>query len=153
AQPVAPSVPRFAGALTSLDQLDRAAIGHGLISVELAGGVIRRIPLAANVDGTLVPAFAIEMLRVAVGAPMLRMLTSGSTVLGIGMGKFVVPTEEDGAARVYYSPHNTDRFISAIDVLDGKFDPRQIEQKLVLIGVTGVGLVEDKNTPLGLPMP
>jgi serine phosphatase RsbU (regulator of sigma subunit)/CheY-like chemotaxis protein len=152
-QPSAPPVPRYAGALTSLDQLDRAAVGHGFISVEPAGGVIRRIPLAASVDGTLVPAFAIEMLRVAVGAPMLRMLTDGSSVLGIGVGKFVTPTEEDGAARVYYSPHSTDRFISAIDVLDGKFDPQQIEQKLVLIGVTGVGMVEDKNTPLGLPMP
>ncbi len=62
-------------------------------------------------------------------------------------------TEEDGAARVYYSPHNSDRFISAVDVLDGKFDPQQIAQKLVLIGVTGVGMVEDKNTPLGSPMP
>jgi serine phosphatase RsbU (regulator of sigma subunit) len=141
------------GALTSLDQLDRAASGHGLISVEATGGVIRRIPLAASIDGTLVPAFALEMLRVAVGAPALRLLTSGPSVLGVGVGQFVAPTEEDGAVRVYYSPHNSDRFISAVDVLDGKFDPRQIEQKLVLIGVTGVGMVEDKNTPLGLLMP
>jgi CHASE2 domain-containing sensor protein len=43
--------------------------------------------------------------------------------------------------------------ISAVDVLDGKFDPRQREQKLVRIGVTGVGMVEDKYTPLGLLMP
>ena len=153
AEPVAPQVPRFAGVLTSLDQLDRAAVGHGLISAESAGGLIRRIPLAANVNGTLVPAFAIEMLRVAVGAPMLRMLTHGSSVVGIGVGKFITETEEDGAARVYYSPHNSDRFISAVDLLDGKFDPKQIERKLVLVGVTGVGMVEDKNTPLGLPMP
>lgn len=150
---VALRVPSYAGALTSLDQLDRAAVGHGLISVEPAAGVIRRIPLAASVGGTLVPALAIEMLRVAVGAPVLRLLTGGSSVLGIGVGQFVAPTEEDGAVRVYYSPHNSDRFISAVDVLDGKFDPRQIEQKLVLIGVTGVGMVEDKNTPLGLLMP
>ena len=153
AEPVAPRLPRYAGALTSLDQLDRAAVGHGLISVEPAGGVIRRIPLAASIGGTLVPALAIEMLRVAVGAPVLRLLTDGPTVLGIGVGQFVASTEEDGAARVYYSPHNSDRFISAVDVLDGKFDPRQIEQKLVLIGVTGVGMIEDKNTPLGMLMP
>jgi adenylate cyclase len=153
AEPVAPQVPRFAGALTSLDQLDRAAVGHGLISVESAGGVIRRVPLAASVDGTLVPALAIEMLRVAVGAPMLRLLTAGPSVVGIGVGKFLAPTEEDGAARVYYSPHNSDRFISAVDVLDGRFDPQQIEQKLVLIGVTGVGMIEIKNTPLGMLMP
>jgi serine phosphatase RsbU (regulator of sigma subunit)/CHASE2 domain-containing sensor protein len=153
AEPGAPAVPRYAGVLTSLDQLDRAAAGHGLISVEPAGGLIRRIPLAASVGGTLAPAFALEMLRVAVGAPMLRLWTNGSSVIGIGVGTFVTETEEDGAARVYYSPHNSDRFVSAVDVLDGKADPQQIAQKLVLIGVTGVGMVEDKNTPLGLPMP
>ena len=115
--------------------------------------MIRRIPLAASVDGTLVPALAIEMLRVAVGAPALRLLTDGPAVLGISVGDFAARTEEDGAARVYYSPHYSDRFISAVDVLDGKFDPQQIAQKLVLIGVTGVGMVEDKNTPLGSLMP
>jgi serine phosphatase RsbU (regulator of sigma subunit)/CHASE2 domain-containing sensor protein len=153
AEPVAPGVPRFAGVLTSLDQLDRAAVGHGLISVELAGGLIRRIPLAASVNGTLVPALAIEMLRVAKGAPMLRLLTSGSSVVGIRVGNFGTQTEEDGAARVYYSKSDAARFVSAIDVLDGKVDAERIEDKLVLIGVTGVGMVEDKNTPLGLPMP
>src|SRR4030095_181817 len=49
--------------------------------------------------------------------------------------------------------HNSDRFISAVDVLDNNFDPQQIAQKLVLIGVTGVGMVEDKNTPPRVPMP
>ncbi len=146
-------VPRFKGALTSLDQLDRAAVGHGLISIEATGGVIRRIPLVANIGGTLVPALAIEMLRVAVGAPVLRLLTDGPAVLGISVGGFAARTEEDGAARVYYSPSSSGRYISAVDVLDGKFDPERIAQKLVLIGVTGVGMVDDKNTPLGSLMP
>jgi serine phosphatase RsbU (regulator of sigma subunit)/CHASE2 domain-containing sensor protein len=152
-EPLAPKVLHFAGVVTSLDQLDRAATGHGLISVEPAGGVIRRIPLVASIGGTLVPSFAIELLRVAVRAPSLKLLTGGSSVLGIEVGQFVAPTEADGAVRVHYSPHNADRFISAVDVLDGNFDPRQLEQKLVLIGVTGLGLVEDKNTPLGTQMP
>ena len=56
----------IAGVLTSIDELDRAAAGRGLVSVEPAGGVIRRIPLVASIDGTLVPALAVEMLRVAV---------------------------------------------------------------------------------------
>lgn len=153
AEAVAPGLPQYAGVVASVDQLDRAATGHGLISVAPAAGVIRRIPLVASVDGTLVPAFAVEMLRVAVGAPVLRLLVAGPSILGIGVGKFLTQTEEDGAVRVYYSQHNTDRFISAVDLLDGKFDPQQLSQKLVLVGVTGLGMVEDKNTPLGTLMP
>ena len=57
----------------------------------------------------------------------------------IGIGDFVAPTEADGAVSVYFSPHDSDRFVSAVDVLDGKVDRAQIEQKLVLIGATAVG--------------
>jgi len=147
------NLPRYTGVLTSLDQLDRAASGHGLISVDATGGVYRRIPLVADVGGTLVPALAIEMLRVAVGVPSLRLLADGTSVKGIAVGDFIAPTEADGAVRVYFSPHSERRFISAVDVLDGKFDPEKIERKLVLIGVTGVGMAENKNTPLGTLMP
>ena len=63
------------------------------------------------------------------------------------------PTEADGAVRVYYSRRNAGRFVSAVDVLDGKVDPARLAQKLVLIGVTGLGLLEYQNTPVGERMP
>ena len=152
AGPASLGLPRFAGVLTSLDALDRAARGRGLVTAEPVGGVIRRLPLVASVEGTLAPAFAVEMLRVAFGASSLRLITSGAAVEGIGVGDFVAPTEADGAVRVYYSPHNADRFVSAVDVLEGRFDPVQLQQKLVLIGITGL-LIDEKNTPLGMTMP
>ena len=144
---------QYAGVVTSIDEIDRAATGRGLISVVPEGAIIRRIPLVANVGGTLAPALAVEMIRVALGTPPLRLRVSSGRVAGIEVGAFFAPTEADGAARVYFSPHNTDRFVSAIDILEGRFDPALLQQKLVLIGVTGVGILEDKNTPLGVPMP
>jgi len=144
---------RYAGVKTSIDELDRAAFGHGFISVDPAGGVIRRIPLVASIGGTLVPALSIEMLRVAVRAPSLRLLVSGPSVHGIAIGELVVPTEDDGAALVYYSPRNAGRFVSAVDVLEGRVDRAHLQQKLVLIGVTGLGLIEYQNTPIGERMP
>ena len=151
--PVAPQATAYAGVLTSIDELDRAAAGRGLISVVPEGGVIRRIPLVASIGGTLAPALAIEMIRVALGAPPLRLRMAAGAVEGVEVGAFFAPTEDDGAARVYFSPHSTDRFVSAIDILEGRFDPEQLRRKLVLVGVTGVGMVEDKNTPLGVAMP
>ncbi len=144
---------RYAGVQTSIDELDRAAAGRGLVSVEPAGGVIRRIPLVASIDGTLVPALAIEMLRVALHAPSLRLRVAGSDVQGVAIGELVVPTEDDGAVHVYYSPRNAGRMVSAVDVLEGRVDRDRLQQKLVLIGVTGLGLVEYHNTPLGVRMP
>jgi adenylate cyclase len=149
-------LPHYAGALTSIDEINRKAGGWGLISVEPAGGVVRRIPLAASIDGTLVPALAIEMLRVAKNRAQeksaLRLLVAGPRVEGVAVGDFVVPTEEDGAVRIYYSPHSTARFVSAVDVLAGKVDPARLAQKLVLVGVGGKGLVDSHATPLGETM-
>jgi len=151
--PVAPNLVQYPGVVTSIDALDSVASGRGLISVDPEGGVIRRIPLMGSFGGTLVPALAIEMLRVRLGLPSSQLLVSGPTVQGIALGDIVIPTEADGAVRIYYSHRRADRFVSAIDVLEGKVDPLRLERQLVLIGLTGVGLLEYQNTPLGERMP
>ena len=86
ATPQSLNLTRYAGVLTSIDALDRAAYGRGLISVDPEGGVLRRIPLAANVNDTLVPALAIELLRAAIGAPAIQLRVSGSSVQAISSG-------------------------------------------------------------------
>jgi serine phosphatase RsbU (regulator of sigma subunit) len=60
-----------------------------------------------------------------------------------------VPTERDGTLRVYFSPHLEQRFVSAVDVLDGRVREAELRGQLVLIGLTGVALQELQNTPLG----
>jgi hypothetical protein len=132
-----PDIQQAAGVLSSLDEIDRAAAGHGIISAELSNGVLRRIPLVFNVNGTCVPALAIEMLRIAIGAPSLRLNVSGSSVHEISVGDFVAPTEKDGAVHIYYSHRDPRRYVSAVDVIKGRIDPLGLKQKLVLIGVTG----------------
>jgi serine phosphatase RsbU (regulator of sigma subunit)/CHASE2 domain-containing sensor protein len=158
---LAPGLPHFGGAIPNIEVLDRAASGHGLISMaDPARGVIRRIPLAASVKDaaissqtTLTPSLSLEMLRVALHAGSLRLHESGSTVRGVSIGNFNVPTEEDGSVRIYYSPRNAMRYVSALDVLEGRVDPLRLQGKLVLVGVTGLALTDYQNTPLGESMP
>jgi serine phosphatase RsbU (regulator of sigma subunit)/CHASE2 domain-containing sensor protein len=150
----APNVGQFRGVLPSIDELDRAASGHGLISIDdPAKGVIRRLPLVASVNGTLAPALAMEMMRVGLRAPALRLQTSGPAVRAVSIGKFIAPTEEDGSVRIYYSPRDSRRYVSALDVLDGTVDPARLQGMLVLVGVTGLALADYQNTPLGDAMP
>ena len=153
ATPAPPGVVQFPGVVTSLDELDRAAAGHGLITAESRGAVIRRVSLVSSVNGTLAPALAIEMLRVGYQAPALRLLESGSAPHTVSVAKFMLPTEDDGAIRIYYSPPDPVRSVSAIDVLEGKVDPSQLREKFVLIGVVGLALSDWQNTPLGVAMP
>jgi serine phosphatase RsbU (regulator of sigma subunit)/CHASE2 domain-containing sensor protein len=149
APPVPMAVPDFAGVLRSIDVLDEKAAGHGLISVETTRGVVRRMALVARIDGTLVPSLALEMLRVAQGAPFLQVASSGPNVLGVQAGRLFVPTEADGAVRPYFSVHRAGRFVSAIDVLEGRIDPSRFVGQRILIGPTALGLQDLHDTPGG----
>jgi adenylate cyclase len=141
---------QHAGALTNIAELDAAATGHGLISADPTRGVIRRIPLVVSVGGTLVPTLAVEMLRVAQGVPALRLDAKRSgAAASLAVGKLEIPLEADGAVRLHFSPRHAARQVSAIDVLEGRVERAQIEGRLVLVGLAGIGLLEYQDTPIG----
>lgn len=142
-------LPSHAGALTSIDELNRQASGWGLISVDTTRGIVRRLPLVASIQGTLVPTLAVEMLRVASHAPMVRLAASGRSVTSVSVGDLQIRTEADAAVRPYFSRHRADRFVSAVEVLDGRVDPALLRRQLVLIGSTAIGLEEIHDTPIG----
>jgi serine phosphatase RsbU (regulator of sigma subunit) len=54
---------------------------------------------------------------------------------------------------VPFSPHNPDRFVSAVDVIRGEVDTELIRGKIALIGATGLGLLDYQPTPLGERVP
>jgi CHASE2 domain-containing sensor protein/serine phosphatase RsbU (regulator of sigma subunit) len=143
----------FAGALRSLEQLDAAASGHGLISVDPGEGIIRSVPMFASVDGVLTPALSLETLRLASGNSGFSVTADHRGVRDIRIGDLVLPTDEDGSIWVHFSPHDPARFLSAVDVIRERVDPQWIEGKIVLIGATGIGLLDYKATPLGEQIP
>ena len=148
------NVGHFKGAFPSIEELEQAASGHGLMSVTgPAQAIIRRIPLVTDIDNTLTPALPVEMLRVALQARAFRLHVTGPAVQALSIGNVTVPTEEDGAVRIYYSKRDPRRYVSALDVLKGKLDPQILRNKLVLVGMTGSAATDLQNTPLGEPMP
>jgi len=148
-----PLVRRFDATLHSADEIDRVVKGHGLVSVDPERGVVRRMPLVATVGEALVPAFGIEILRVAAGGPMVTVRTGASGVQAVEVGDLVVPTEPDGSVRVHFARSEPERFVSAADVMAGKVDRERLERKLVLIGVTAIGLSDYQATPVADRMP
>ena len=148
---------RFDGHLQSRSEINRAAAGRGLISAESADRVIRRVPLAARIGKVIVPALSVEMVRVAVGAPGgatgLRIEDRGGQDVDLVIGDVAIPVQSDGTLHLYFGPHDTERFVSAEDVLSGQASPELFRDKLVLIGVSGLGLLDFQATPLGERIP
>jgi adenylate cyclase len=148
-----PFVPHYNVAMRSVASIDNAARGHAILSADLEGGVVRRMPLVAAVGDTLVPSMSLELLRVASGAPAFSIQGGERGVVAVGVRELMIPTQPDGSVWIHFSHRDAGRFVSAGDVLSGKTDGAQFENKLVLIGVTGIGLVDLPATPIGERMP
>lgn len=144
---------RYPAVLRSLPSIDRAAAGHGVLSADAEYGVVRRMPLAATVASTLVPTLGIEVLRLATGAPAFEVRTGSRGVEGVGVGDVFVPTQPDGRLFVHFGRSDPRRMVSAIDVLEGRVGAQRLESKIILLGVTGLGLVDVPTTALGERVP
>ncbi len=148
-----PHLRQFAGTLRSLPQIDDAARGHGLLSVDPRGGVVRRVPLVSSIAGVLTPALSIELLRIASDIPAFSITADGGGVRSIGVGDILIPSNPDGTVWVHFGAHNEARFVSALDAIRGDIDPELIRGKIALVGATGLGLLDYQTTPLGERIP
>lgn len=143
----------FNSALTNLPVLTAAAGGHAILSTETERGVIRRLPLLATVGETLMPSLSMEMLRIASGSSTFNVTTSDNGIEFVGVGDLQIRTQNDGTVWLHYSKHSPERFISAVEILNGEVTAEALESKLVLLGFSGLGLVDFPTTALGERVP
>lgn len=148
-----PYVRKFSAVLKSLPELEDAAAGQALLTADLEKGVVRRIPMVSAVGDLLVPTLSVEMLRIAGGMPAIGVEVGSRGIAGISLGDVRIPTQANGETWVYFSKFLPERYISAADVLAGRVPPEMIERKLVLIGLTGLGLIDYQTTPRGERVP
>ena len=138
----------FAGHVQFLPEIDRAAAGRGLVSTDQPDRIVRHVPLVASVQGVIVPALPVEALRVATGK-RLTLRDAGHFGLEVLVADGIAPAGPDGQAWVRFGPHEDARYLSAVDVLNGKFDADRLKGAVALVGVTGLGLLDYQATPLG----
>ena len=149
-----PYLHRFPFVLASLPQLQAAARGQALVSID-EDTVVRRIPLVAAVGDLVVPSLALEMLRVASGSTQVEVDADGHGVRSVAVAELNVPTQPKGDIWLHFAPQaqGVTRNVSAVDLLGGKVSGDALANKLVLIGLTGIGLNDRRATPLGEQVP
>lgn len=143
-------LPSFTGTLRSLPVIDDAASGHGMMSVDLDDdGMVRAMPLLSAVAGQIAPSLDLEMLRIAAGASWIDAYGDGRAVRGVAVGPLAIPTQADGRVWIDFTAHDGRRFVSASDILANRAAADSFDHRLVLVGVTGLGLIDQQETPLG----
>jgi len=83
----------------------------------------------------------------------LRVEDRGGERVELLLGDAAIALQSDGSLRPYFGRHDPERFVSAEDLLAGRAAPELLRDKLVLIGITGLGLQDFQATPLGERIP
>jgi len=145
-----PFLKSYKSLVQSRPDLSAAASAAGAIAPEPdADGVVRRLALAVALQQTIVPSFALEVVRIGGGEHSIVINTSVLGIEDITIGGTSIPTDRRGRAVIHFATPLA-RYISAADVLDPAFDPVELRGQVVLLGVAGLGVAGLRETPLGL---
>jgi len=138
--------------IRTLPEISRSARSEAAFTVEPdADGLVRSVPLLTLAQGRLIPAFALELIRLAADISSIAVTTDYAGIESVALGELSIPTDPGGHAYLHFAPPLPDSaYLSAAAVLDPKFDPGQFEGQIILLGVTGLGIIDEKMTPLGL---
>jgi adenylate cyclase len=149
-----PYLPQARGMVGSIPVLAQPAAGVGFLAVYLnpdPDGVVRHLPMLVRVGDRIVPAFALELARVAVAAAQPTVAVGRFGIDSVAVGDLVAPTDRTGEVWLNYALA-APRGLSAHRVLDGSVADGALAGRIAIIGATASGLRDVRQTPIG-PMP
>jgi len=120
-------------------------------------GIVRRVPMLAELDGAYYEALSLAVVRTLLGFPKVEPgYTEGGVMQGgysglewLRTGPLTIPVDESVSALV---PFRGDRYsfpyISISDVLADRVQPAQLKGRIALVGASASGLLDLRATPV-----
>ena len=138
----------YPGILRTESTLELSRKGLGLITATPEiDGVTRRIPLVVNVQSKLYPAFALELLRLAVNDPSYQLKTTQEGISWIRVPSYPL-MNTDANARIFLDWNTNFYKQTGLEFLTNPIDA-----PFVIFGVTAEGVVNPTPTPAGVKYP
>lgn len=139
--------------LIPVETISKASAGFGHINMfPDPDGTIRAETLFIEYKGYLIPSLSLKVSALYLGIPEEKFLIDATK--GIYLGKKYIPTDRYGRILIpYYGGNQSFKHISVIDVLEGRIKKEVIEEKIVLIGATAVGIYDLRVTPFSSALP
>ena len=133
------------GMLGPIPELGQNASGVGVVNtVPEVDGVVRRIPLIMRVGDETYPAMAIEVIRVATGAPSYQIKAGEGGIIAMRVPGY--PTiNTDANARIWLRWNKDYETISLADIDQAS----KFKGRTVIVAPTAEGLSSIVATPLG----
>jgi adenylate cyclase len=144
----------FPGLVRNVPVLEGTSAGRGVFTIFAErDGIVRRVPMVMRAGDTMVPGLALEVARVLTGAESVLVQTGAVGVVGVRLADIHLPTDPDGRVFVRFRPHDASIYVSARDLLAGDVPPERLRDRIVLVGTSAIGLLDNRTTPLDRTMP
>ena len=115
-------------------------------------GTLRWEHLLLGYDNYLYPSLGLRCAAAYLGIPPERLTIRATR--GIMVGKTYIPTDHWGRMPInYYGPGQTFKHISIADILDGTAGRADLENRIVFIGATALGIYDLRVTPYSAVTP
>jgi adenylate cyclase len=133
-----------------------ASAGH-FNPITDSDGVVRRVPMIAELDGAYYEALSLAVVRTILGFPKVepgyapdRFLQRGYTGLEwLQVGPLAIPVDETASALIPYRGHKFSfAYVSLADVLAARVPLERLKGKIALVGTTAPGLLDLRSTPV-----
>ncbi|OLC42474.1 MAG: hypothetical protein AUH75_04455 [Gemmatimonadetes bacterium 13_1_40CM_4_65_7] len=138
------------GAVCNLPMLAEAAATSGFLNAAPdSDGILRRVPLLAELDGRVYPGLALAAVAAATGARDIALRIANVNASSLTIDDRTVPV--DGKSNLllrYRGKKRTFPYFSAADVLTNQVPVGALRGKIVLVGTTALGTREVVATPL-----
>lgn len=155
-QCVIPTMPNY---WANLPYLQDAAKGAGFITViPDDDGVIRRSPLLLRYQDGVYLSLALEAARLylLLDKVIVKIIKMGDAqvIESVRLGSLEIPTDALGQVLIpYQGPEKTLPYLSAADVLNNVVDKKQLENALVFVGTSALGMADLHATPVQAAYP
>jgi adenylate cyclase len=142
------NLPQFLG--------NAASAGHFNPIID-SDGVVRRVPMIAELDGAYYEALSLAVVRTILGFPKVepgyapdRFLQRGYTGLEwLRVGPVTVPVDETASTLIPYRGRKFSfAYVSLADVLAERVPAERLKGRIALVGTTAPGLLDLRSTPV-----
>jgi len=120
-------------------------------------GVVRRVPMIAELDGAYYEALSLAVVRTILGFPKVepgyapdRFLQRGYSGLEwLKVGPLIIPVDEQASALIPYRGRKFSfAYVSLADVIAERVPLERLKGKITLVGTTAPGLLDLRSTPV-----
>ncbi|WP_321470891.1 adenylate/guanylate cyclase domain-containing protein [Halarcobacter sp.] len=117
-------------------------------------GVVRSVPLVISYNDVIYPSLSLEIMRIATKSKKVIINYDEFGVQNIVLNNIKIPTDRYGRLLVNYKGGSKNyKYYSAKDILNEKISTKELENKIVLIGTSAVGLLDLRATPFNSVYP